>query len=141
MAGWEQAQWLEEYRQYIERQNVDTSNVYPEGGGDHWLKKEHLKKEDGTYAALQLKISKAEAGEVDGNAQMVLHFEGKERVLGCNKTNWQVLTSMYGTESDNWLGQTIKIYVDPNVEYPKGNKVGGIRIQYEAPESDDDIPF
>jgi hypothetical protein len=151
MAGWEQQQWLEEMALYHELygEKMDTSNVYPEKAEGEFLKKDDLKKDDGTYAAIALTIAGAELGEVEDKVsggkspQVVLVFQGKEstKKWGLNKTNWQTLVQMYGAESDNWVGKKIKIYVDPNVEYPKGTKIGGIRIQYEAAAIDDEIPF
>jgi len=39
------------------------------------------------------------------------------------------------------LGKSVRLYIDPSVEYPKGVKVGGIRIQLDLPDEDTDIPF
>jgi len=125
---------------------MDTSKVYPEGAGGDFLKAKDLKLDNGTFASLTLTISDAKVSAVgegdEKHDQVVLSFQGKEKVLGLNKTNWQTLSSMYGFESDEWVGKSVRIFVDPNVEYPRGTKVGGIRIQYEATATDDsDIPF
>jgi len=50
---------------------------------------------------------------------------------------------MLGDETDNWIGKEITLYNDPTVSM--GDQiVGGIRVQYMPPVSDDmddDIPF
>jgi hypothetical protein len=60
----------------------------------------------------------------------MLHFtDPNVKPLGLNVTNKRVLVTAYGDESDNWRGQPVEIYVDPNVTNSRGEIVGGIRLR------------
>jgi hypothetical protein len=63
----------------------------------------------------------------------MLHFvDPSVKPLGLNVTNKRVLVAAYGDESDNWCGQPVEIYVDPNVTNSRGEIVGGIRLRIPA---------
>jgi len=63
----------------------------------------------------------------------MLHFaDPKVKPLGLNVTNKRILVAAYGDESDNWRGQPVEIYVDPNVTNSRGEIVGGIRLRIPA---------
>ncbi len=63
----------------------------------------------------------------------MLHFADPSiKPLGLNVTNKRVLVTAYGDESDNWRGQPVEIYVDPNVTNSRGEIVGGIRLRIPA---------
>ena len=60
----------------------------------------------------------------------MLHFTDPSiKPLGLNVTNKRILVAAYGDESDNWRGQPVEIYVDPNVTNSRGEIVGGIRLR------------
>ena len=60
----------------------------------------------------------------------MLHFADPSiKPLGLNVTNKRVLVTAYGDESDDWRGQPVEIYVDPNVTNSRGEVVGGIRLR------------
>ena len=64
----------------------------------------------------------------------MLHFTDPSiKPLGLNVTNKRILVAAYGDESDNWRGQPVEIYVDPNVTNSRGEIVGGIRLPGRAP--------
>lgn len=56
----------------------------------------------------------------------VLYFEGKDKGLVCNKTNWSTLTDLFGEETDDWKGKKIKL-MTAEVAY-KGKMTLCIRI-------------
>jgi hypothetical protein len=63
----------------------------------------------------------------------MLHFADPTiKPLGLNVTNKRVLIAAYGDETDDWRGQPVKIYVDPNVTNSRGEIVGGIRLRIPA---------
>jgi hypothetical protein len=63
----------------------------------------------------------------------MLHFaDPSVKPLGLNVTNKRVLIAAYGDETDNWRGQPVEIYVDPNVTNSRGEIVGGIRLRIPA---------
>ena len=45
-----------------------------------------------------------------------------------NNINWTTCESAYGGESDDWCGQAVEIYVDPNVMFGR-ERVGGVRLR------------
>jgi hypothetical protein len=63
----------------------------------------------------------------------MLHFADPSiKPLGLNVTNKRVLIAAYGDETDDWRGQPVEIYVDPNVTNSRGEIVGGIRLRIPA---------
>ena len=91
----------------------------------------------------RVKIGKVREEEVFKKNKLVLYFsepeEMADKCLSLNWTNHKYLTVQLDHETDKWVGQTIELYVDPDIETPKGDKVGGIRIR--VPEVDEGIPF
>ena len=113
---------------------MDYNEVFPNLSNS--LKKEDLPK------PAKVVIESVEVVEFDEGPKLRLNFKGKEKHLICNKTNARTIASMHGNDTDGWMGKEIVLYNDPNVSM--GDKVvGGIRVQYQVPESDlnDDIPF
>ena len=96
-------------------------------------------------------IAAVDMKKFDNGNKLVLRFEGKKKTLVCNKTNAKRISSMYGPNTDLWIGNEITLYVD-QVEF-QGDLVDAIRIkvikkqpaqrQADAPagDMDDAIPF
>lgn len=58
-----------------------------------------------------------------------VHFEETEKPLVLNSTNGQLIAKALGSEeSDDWAGQKVVLYHDPNVSFG-GKIVGGIRVR------------
>jgi len=96
----------------------------------------------------------------DGQQKFVLYFREEPKGMALNITTIRVLEQAYGGDSDQWIGNKVKVYVDPNVSFG-GKIVGGLRLrtskvtvrqppppppEERAPvtkddEFDDDIPF
>lgn len=64
----------------------------------------------------------------DANEKPVLSFQGSVKPMVLNKTNAKVLARQWGNDSAAWIGKTVEIYFDPNVEYA-GERVGGLRLR------------
>ena len=105
-----------------------------------------LKADDLKGRAIKVVISdaKVEAMTQDqnGDRKVVIYFEGKEKGMALNKTNFNVLTSNFGVDSDAWKGKQIELFA-MDVEY-QGKLVPGLRLRV-LPEGSDDfndsIPF
>jgi len=76
----------------------------------------------------------------------VVYFEGKEKGVVLNKTNWNAIADITGEEDcDDWAGHKIRLFV-AKVEY-QGKRVPSIRIDEPKPrrvepephETDDDV--
>lgn len=124
------------------------------GSNSQWLKADDLK---GSKPIVVIENAEIKENTYDGQVkkQIVLKFEGKEKVLGLNFTNAAHLAELTGTQNyREWVGTAIKLYATTV-------KVDGvakpcIRIFPELPESpqqytgqqaaatapaDDDIPY
>lgn len=127
------------------------SDIY--GSSSNWLKAADL--QNGKPVVT---ISNAEVRENTYNGetkkQIVLSFEGKEKLLGLNVTNARRIADLLGTtDFHEWIGFSIKLYVDKTEV--EGRTVDCIRIFPELPaqvtekakaavassSNDDDIPF
>ena len=85
----------------------------------------------------------------------VIYFGHADKPLVLNRTNWDSIESLYGPNTDGWIGKQITLFVDPDIRYGD-RQTGGIRIRPEKPHqslqealadgessgiSEDDIPF
>ena len=115
-----------------------------------------LRKEDLGSRKVTATVERVGITEFDADKKLVLHFVGKTKALSLNRTNAKVMEMAFGDETDEWIGQTIELWVDPYVTF-QGKMVGGIKITPKpaipAPPPkasqqgtgggsfDDDIPF
>jgi len=101
-----------------------------------------LKAADLAGKAVKKTIADIEMVDLGDKVKPVLKFEGTDRELALNKTNAMIIVSMYGDDSNNWMGKEITMY-STKVDF-QGKPVDAIRIQpqFESPAGmDDDIPF
>ena len=62
-------------------------------------------------------IAKVVAGEVGGHQgsdkqkRPIMYFEGAKKGMVCNKTNAKSIASLYGNDTDAWIGKKITLYV------------------------------
>jgi|TARA_R110000751_G_scaffold80621_1_gene162679 hypothetical protein len=83
-----------------------------------------------------------------GDTRFILALSGAKPLV-LNKTNIRRLVAAFDSnESDEWIGKTIQLYLDPDVEFG-GEVVGGIRLRAVPkaakkagkPTDEDAIPF
>lgn len=110
---------------------MKITEVYSTSGG--FLKAEDIAKP--TTATIEsIELVTKDYGDGKGEkSQLVLHFVGKEKVLGLNFTNANKLAELTGSpESDDWIGTTIKLFVE---KAKVGNEMKNvIRVWPELPE-------
>ena len=82
---------------------MELSSVF---GGDS------LKAADLQGREANVTISEVTMKKFDNGSKLVIRFAGKQKVLICNKTNANRIAYVYGTNTDNWVGQPITLYVD-----------------------------
>lgn len=63
-----------------------------------------------------------------GDQKWVLYFKEEPKGMALNVTTIRVLEAAYGGDSDQWIGNKVKVYVDPNVSFG-GKVVGGLRLR------------
>lgn len=56
----------------------------------------------------------------------VLSFAGKDKGLVCNKTNWNTLIGLFGSDTDAWMGKKVKL-LTAEVAY-QGKMTMAIRV-------------
>lgn len=92
-----------------------------------YLRQEHV--EDETVSTIR-KITKTNVARDDEEPQYkaVIKFDEFEKPMVANATNLKRIAKALGDDLDNWIGQKVIVYVDPDVEY--GGKItGGLRIR------------
>jgi hypothetical protein len=99
--------------------------------------KEHLYAFDLDGRDVMLQIEKVFPGEVAGekgrtSKKPIVKFVGKDKKLAVNKTNGKTIAQLYGTDTDNWVGQGITLY--PTTTNFGGETVECIRIRPVKPE-------
>lgn len=68
----------------------------------------------------------------EGIDKPIIYFHGRQKGLACNKTNAMMIASLYGDETNNWIGQKVELY---EAQVMFDNKfVPAIRVQAPAPE-------
>ena len=94
------------------------------------------------------RIEAERVGE-EKSLKLVTYFTTLDKGLVTNITNGEVLAKIAGsTDTDDWHGAHVEIYVDPNVGFG-GKRTGGIRLRpipTKEPQSvevdfDDAVPF
>jgi hypothetical protein len=121
------------------------SEIY--GNNSQWLKAADLA---GGKPVCTIENAEVRENTYNGETkkQIVLTFEGKEKVLGLNVTNARRIADLIGTtDFHKWIGYKIKLFVDKTDM--DGKTVDCIRIFPDLPEqpniavlsNTDDIPF
>lgn len=98
--------------------------------------KEHLYAFDLDGRDVTVEIEDVRAGEVTGDKgkkskKPVIKFVGKEKKLAINKTNGKIIASLYGKDTDDWIGQLITIF--PTTTEFGGDTVDCIRVRPQRP--------
>ncbi len=93
---------------------------------------------------------------VDGNEKPILYFQDQKKGLALNVTNKDMIVSLYGPETDGWVGKPIMLFV-ATTSY-QGKATTGLRVAPPAQSNEpppvtqvpagpgdalpnDDIPF
>lgn len=91
-----------------------------------WLKHDDLRGRQ--IPVVITRVAMAELKEMDGSVthKPACHFQGAEKALILNITNWNSIAELYGDDSDMWTGREVVLY---SARVPFGPKmVDGIRV-------------
>ena len=109
--------------------------------GGNWLKCEDL------VDSAVVKINDATREEVTSDEgktekKLAIHFAGGDFApMLLNKTNARFLEKLLGTDTDEWIGQKVTLYVDAQIMFGS-KKVSGLRIAAAGQkELDANAPF
>lgn len=102
----------------------------------------YLKSDDLGNARLTLQVAAIKLEEVAENepAKPVMYFNGKDKGMVLNKTNALLCASVWGDDTDTWLGQYLDLFVEPKMFQGKvvkglsvAPKLAGSEPQYQNP--------
>ena len=115
---------------------MKLTDLYP----SRYLKAEDIKGKDRT---LTIKGITMEPLGQEKDEKPVLTFTNSDKQLVLNKTNGLVVASLYGEDTDAWIGKHITIFA---TRVPFGGKlVDSIRVRERAAAAptagDEDLPF
>lgn len=103
---------------------MDMSKVFP----SRFLKAADLQGRDCRVVIGQVTM---EVVGDEAKAKPILYFQGREKCLGLNVTNRDMIMSMYGPNSDDWIGKSVTLF--PTKVEMKGKIVDAIRIRFVQP--------
>ena len=106
---------------------TNINEIYPSGNA--------LKAEDLKGHTVRVTIRAHEVKTFDKGSKLVLHFEGKEKTLVCNKTNAKVIASQFGNDPDSWIGKSVELYPDKTMF--AAELVDCIRVRIPSPVAKD----
>lgn len=93
----------------------------------------YLKADDLNGRRVTVQIASVKMETLGDGQKPVCYFIGKDKGVVLNRTNWQTIAMIAGTdESDDWHGVAIRLYATP-VPF-QGKIVNSIRIE-AAPQS------
>lgn len=85
----------------------------------------YLRKEDVEKPTLLTIASIDLENMTDGASKVVCFFEETDRGWVVNKTNANIMMDLFGTDTDDMIGQKLVLYAEPNIMFA-GKRVGGI---------------
>jgi len=105
---------------------VNVNSVY---GSGEYLKAADLQNQKHIVTIESARLVKFDSGE----QKLCLQFVGRKKNMLLNKTNSTNVASMYGPESDGWIGKSITLY-STFVDF-QGQSVPAVRIEPLMPQS------
>ena len=62
---------------------------------------------------------------IDNKRKLIMFFQGKEKGLVLNKTNATAIATVYGQDTDDWIGGELELY--PTMVDYQGKQVEALR--------------
>lgn len=127
-------QWQELY----ERGPTDSAHPNPRQNRSKSMKvssmieSKYLKQsdvdDDVTVTVRGLKRVNVARDDEDPDYKWVCKFAEFDKPMVLNSTNIKRMAKALGDDTDDWIGNSVVLYVDPDIEFG-GNVVGGLRIK------------
>lgn len=67
------------------------------------------------------------------NKRLEIRFRRKRKAWLAGPVSLEAIAKMYGTDTDKWIGKSLALYVDPDVEFG-GKRTGGVRCRPTPPK-------
>lgn len=143
------------------REEYETWEKENEMRASEMIESKYLKQSDidGEVIVTIQKIGQGNVAMDDQPEELkwMIKFKEFKKAMVLNSTNIQLLEKACGEETDEWPGQEVILYVDPNVSFA-GKLTGGLRLKSAKPtgppkrftntaakaalgDMEDDIPF
>jgi hypothetical protein len=112
---------------------VSFSDRYPPGQGGTFLKADHLRGQDdliGVIESVDLDV------QIGGKLLDIVRFQDSEYSLVLSQATGRVIVSLYGDDTDDWIGNAIALFCDDTVEFKDKDGVdhrGGVRVRPAKP--------
>lgn len=87
----------------------------------------YLKADDLQGREITVSIDHVMMEKVGDDNKMCLYFRGKQKGIICNKTNAMNIATVYGTDTNNWIGQALILF--PAWVDFQGKSVQAIRVR------------
>lgn len=84
--------------------------------------------DDVTVTVQGLKRVNVARDDEDPDYKWVCKFNEFDKPMVLNSTNIKRMAKALGDDTDDWIGNSVVLYVDPDIEFG-GNVVGGLRIR------------
>lgn len=114
---------------------MDANQIINEMSTSPFLKGSDI----GEGKQLKVIISKVELKEQERDGkktkQLVLSFNGSEKILGLNLGNTKIIMTNLGGETDNWIGKELILYTE-KTQTPDGTPALGVRVRPEYKDED-----
>lgn len=99
---------------------------------DEMIESKYLKqsdvKDEMTVTVKSLKKVNVARDDEDPEYRWTVLFHEFPKPMVLNVTNLKRMAKALGDDTDDWLGNSVLLYVDPDIEFG-GNVVGGLRIK------------
>jgi hypothetical protein len=94
---------------------------------DDFFPSKYLKASDLKGQSVVVKVDRVQKEKLGEDTKPVIYFQGKQKGMVLNKTNWTAIADLYGDESDDWTDGEIELF-EAQVEFQ--GKVGpGLRVR------------
>ncbi len=107
---------------------MDINTAFP----SRWLKASDIGDEDLSLTIVSVDEEDVGQGKTK-EVKPVAFFSETDKGLILNKTNAKSIEQLYGPETDDWIGKTIRLFAT-DVEF-QGDQVEAIRVRRHAPQA------
>ena len=111
---------------------MKTTDLFP----SNYVKANDLEDGPQTVAIRELGVEEIGQGK-DRKAKPVLYFHDLDKGLVLNVTNTRTIEDAYGTETDDWINQSIELF-STKVDF-KGDRVDAVRVRVPKEVSADEL--
>lgn len=91
-----------------------------------------LQGQDVTVSIASVKMEAMRTDNGSDEQKVIIYFAGMGKGMILNKTNAKIVTGMFGSETDDWAGQTITLYAG-DTRRKDGTPCKGLMVRHLPP--------